>query len=112
VSPAAVRKLRIGEFIAASWKGGLSTFDLVLVDISPPGINGRQAAGRLHRHGPLALLPMVAITAPITAEEETALRGCGVTATETRPIDGWRLRRTIGTLLRERVRRGRGSRCR
>jgi hypothetical protein len=54
----------------------------------------------------------VAITASITAEEETALREGGVTALETRPIDGLRLRRTIETLLRERVRRGEDSRDR
>jgi CheY-like chemotaxis protein len=86
--------------------------DLVLLDISQPGIDGPEAAGRLHRNPLLASLPIVAITASITGEDETALRDCGVTAMEPRPIDGSRLRRTIKTLLRERVRRGEGSRCR
>jgi CheY-like chemotaxis protein len=86
--------------------------DLVLVDISPPGIDGKEAAGRLRRSPLLASLPIVAITAAVTEEEERALRDCGVTAMETRPIDRSRLRRTIETLLRERVRRGEGSRCR
>jgi CheY-like chemotaxis protein len=85
--------------------------DLVLVDISPPGIDGREAARRLRCNPLLASLPIVAITASITVEEEKALRDCGVTALETRPIDGSRLRRTIETLLRERVRRGEGPRC-
>jgi CheY-like chemotaxis protein len=86
--------------------------DLVLLDVSPPGIDGKEAAGLLRRSPRLASLPIVAITGPITAEEGTALRDCGVTAMEPRPIDGSRLQRTIETLLRERVRRGEGSRCR
>ena len=86
--------------------------DLVLLDISPPGVDGKEAAGLLRRSPLLASLPIVAITPSIGAEEERALRDCGVTSMETRPIDGTRLRRTIETLLRERVRRGEGSRCR
>ena len=87
-------------------------FNLVLLDISPPGIDGREAAGRLHGNPRLASLPIVAITASITAEEETALREGGVTALETRPIDGLRLRRTIETLLRGSVLGGENPRCR
>ncbi len=86
--------------------------DLVLLDISPPGTDGREAAQRLRRSPLLASLPIVAITASITAEEQTSLREGGVAAIEIRPIDGSRLRRTIETLLRERVRPGEGSPCR
>ncbi len=86
--------------------------DLALVDISPPGIDGKEAAGQLRRNPAFAALPIIAITASITAEEKKALGQRGVAAMETRPIDGLRLRRTIETLLRERVRRGEGSRCR
>jgi CheY-like chemotaxis protein len=85
--------------------------DLVLVDISAPGMDGNGAVGRLHRSPLLASFPIVAITAPITAEEAAALRKCGVTAMVTRPIDASRLRRTIETLLHKRVRGGSRSRA-
>jgi CheY-like chemotaxis protein len=78
--------------------------DLVLVDVSSPGIDGNSVAGCLHRSPLLASLPIVAITAPVTAEEAAALRKCGVAAIATKPIDASHLRRTIETLLYKRVR--------
>jgi CheY-like chemotaxis protein len=86
--------------------------DLVLLDISSPEVDGRKAAGLLRRDPHWAAIPIVAITGPISVREKKTLADCGVTAMETRPIDGLSLRGTIETLLRERACRGEGSGCR
>ena len=85
--------------------------DLVLVDISPPGTDGQRAAGRLRRDRRLGMLPIVAITAPITAAQRAARAPAASPRWKPGRFDGSRLRRTIQTLLRERVRRGEGPRC-
>ena len=101
----------VGSVCAALVLCKEEVLDLVLLDISSPEVDGRKAAGLLHCDPRWAALPIVAITAPISAREKKTLYDCGVTAIQTRPIDGLSLRQTIETLLRERACRGEGSGC-
>lgn len=61
-------------------------FDLVLMDISLPGMDGKEATRRLRRDPRYAELPIVAVTAHAIETEKQAIRDCGVTALITKPI--------------------------
>ena len=78
-------------------------FDLVLMDISLPGMNGKEATRRLRRDPRFRRLPIIAVTAHATIEEEREIRDCGVTAIETKPIDETHLLTLIETGLCERA---------
>jgi two-component system cell cycle response regulator len=84
--------------------------DLVLLDISQPGVDGQDAARRIRRSPLLGRLPIVAIAAPSTPAEAARLRRAGVTAIVTRPLDAPRLQQTIETLLRKVSRKHKGQR--
>ena len=75
-------------------------FDLVLMDILLPGMNGKEAARRLRRDPRFASLPIIAVTAHATKEEEQRIRDCGFTAIRTKPIDEADLLQTIQAILR------------
>lgn len=77
-------------------------FDLVLMDISLPGMDGKEATRRLRRDPRFRALPIIAVTAHATTAEEKAIRDSGVTAIETKPIDESRPLALIETILRER----------
>jgi len=78
-------------------------FDLVLMDISLPGMDGKEATRRLRRDPRFRGLPIIAVTAHATVDEEREIRDCGVTAVETKPIDETRLSTLIETSLCERA---------
>ena len=76
-------------------------YDLVLLDISLPGMDGKETARRLRGDARFASLPIIAVTAHASKEEERTIRKCGVTAMEREPIDEVRLIRTIEEILRQ-----------
>lgn len=61
-------------------------FDLVVMDISLPGMDGKEATRRLRSDPRFITFPIVAATAHATKEEEEAILGCGVTRLVTKPI--------------------------
>ena len=83
-------------------------FDLVLMDISLSGMDGKEATRRMRGDPRFARLPIIAVTAHATAEEKKAIRDCGVNATATKPIDELDLLHTIETIFQERAGRGEG----
>jgi len=74
-------------------------FDLVLMDISLPGMDGKEATRRLRGDPRFACLPIVAVTAHAIRQEEEAIRACGVNDMVTKPIDESRLLDTVEALL-------------
>lgn len=75
------------------------TFDLLLMDISLPGMDGKEATRRLRRDPRFAKVPVLAVTAHAVKEEERDIRASGVTAIVTKPIDEECLLDTIESLL-------------
>jgi CheY-like chemotaxis protein len=63
------------------------TFDLVLMDISLPGMDGKEATRRIRADPGLAGLPVVAVSAHAVTGERESILGCGVNALVTKPID-------------------------
>ncbi len=62
-------------------------FDLVLLDISLPGMDGKEATRRLRGDARFADLPVIAVTAHAIVEEEIAIRQSGVSAVVNKPVD-------------------------
>jgi CheY-like chemotaxis protein len=76
-----------------------SCYDLVLMDISLPGIDGKEATRLIRLQPQLANLPVIAVTAHAIKGEDEAIRSSGVTALVTKPIDEDELLRTIRSCL-------------
>jgi two-component system, cell cycle response regulator DivK len=77
-----------------------SSFDLVLMDISLPGMDGKEATRRIRANPRLASLPVIAVTAHAIKGEDEAILASGVDALVTKPIDEAMLLRTIRTSLK------------
>jgi two-component system, cell cycle response regulator DivK len=75
------------------------SFDLVLMDISLPGMDGKEATRRIRAIPRLARLPVIAVTAHAIKGEDAAILASGVDALVTKPIDEALLLRTIRTSL-------------
>jgi CheY-like chemotaxis protein len=76
-------------------------FDLVVMDISLPGMDGKEATRRLRNDPRFRDLPIVAATAHAIKEEESAIRDSGVSALVTKPLDEQLFLDTIDSLLTE-----------
>ncbi|HWE35349.1 MAG TPA: response regulator [Isosphaeraceae bacterium] len=70
-------------------------FDLVLMDISLPGMDGKEATRRLRADPRFARLPILAVTAHAIKGEAEAILEAGVSALVTKPIDEEALLGTI-----------------
>ena len=64
-----------------------SPFDLVLMDISLPGIDGNEATRRLRADPRFETLPIFAITAHAIDKEAQSIHSSGVNELITKPID-------------------------
>jgi CheY-like chemotaxis protein len=62
-------------------------FDLVVMDISLPGMDGKEATGWIRANPRLANLPILAATAHAIKDEEDSILQSGVSALVTKPID-------------------------
>jgi CheY-like chemotaxis protein len=78
-------------------------FDLVLMDISLPGIDGTEATRRLRRMAPYAQLPIIAVTAHAVKGEDEVIRASGVSALVTKPVDEGVLLNSIRCCLQKRA---------
>lgn len=74
-------------------------FDLIVMDISLPGMDGKEATRRLRKDPRFQDLPIVAATAHAIKEEEHAIRNCGVSALVTKPLDEDLFLDTVRSLL-------------
>jgi two-component system cell cycle response regulator DivK len=61
-------------------------FDMILMDISLPGISGKEATRRIRQMPHLQHLPIVALTAHATETEQQAILDSGVDNLLTKPI--------------------------
>lgn len=74
-------------------------FGLVLMDISLPGLDGKEATRRIRADPRLAELPVIAVTAHAVRGEAETILASGVSALITKPIDEARLLSVIRALL-------------
>jgi len=80
------------EYVAASAREAWDlmhekTFDLVLMDIQLPDINGIEAFGRIRGHAGTAKVPVVAFTASVTANDRSRITDAGFDGFLGKPIN-------------------------
>jgi two-component system sensor histidine kinase/response regulator len=75
--------------------GGDVRYDLVLMDLQMPEMDGYQATARIRAEPSLADLPIIAMTAHAMAEERDRCLAAGMSAHITKPIDPELLYRTL-----------------
>jgi CheY-like chemotaxis protein len=76
-----------------------TAYDLVLMDISLPGMDGKEATRRIRTQPHWAGLPIIAVTAHAIKGEDDAILASGVNALMTKPIDEELLLQTIRSCL-------------
>ena len=76
------------------------SFDLVLMDMMMPGMDGLEATRRIRAlPTPMALIPVVGLTANTQPEDLTACREAGMNAVASKPISAAKLLEAIGQAL-------------
>jgi CheY-like chemotaxis protein len=106
-----VERARDGEeasrLALAASRGATPRFDVVLMDIKMPGVDGLEAVRRIRRAEAEAKAPpaaIVALTASATIEDADAATAAGFDAFLAKPVEVGRLEATIEGVLE-----GRGS---
>ena len=78
---------------------GPCLFDLVLMDIQMPVMDGFEATRRIRSNEQLKKLPIIALTAHALAEECQSILSCGMNDYLTKPVDEKQLHSTIAKWL-------------
>jgi two-component system cell cycle response regulator DivK len=73
--------------------------DLILMDLSLPGVDGWEATRRLKARPETAPIPVIALTAHAMQGDEERARACGCDDYLTKPIDEGRLFETLARFL-------------
>jgi CheY-like chemotaxis protein len=74
-------------------------FDLVLMDVRLPRMDGREATRRLRQDPRFKDLPIIAVSAHVVGKQYEEILAAGVSALVTKPIDTEELLRTIRRFL-------------
>jgi CheY-like chemotaxis protein len=74
-------------------------FDLVLMDVSLPGMSGKEATRLIRADARLSALPVIAVTAHAVKGEAEAIMASGVSVLVTKPVDEERLLELIRVQL-------------
>jgi CheY-like chemotaxis protein len=78
---------------------GTFRYNLILMDLQMPGMDGLEATRHIRGWSGYANVPIVAFTANASAEYRTICRDNGMQGFVTKPIDGREMLRTLDTLL-------------
>ena len=76
-------------------------YDVVLMDVRMPGMDGLTAARRIRAQPRFANLPLIALTAQVLVQERAATVAAGMNAHLTKPIDEAQLYTTLMAVLQE-----------
>ena len=76
--------------------------DLILMDLSLPGLDGWEAARLIKSRPATKHVPIIALTAHKSSEDVNMALGAGIDAYETKPVVYQRLMRKIATLVQRR----------
>lgn len=74
-------------------------YHAVLMDISLPGIDGKEATRRLRAMDQFRAMPIIALTAHAIKGEDEDIRACGVTDLITKPLDEEQLLKRLRELI-------------
>jgi len=76
-------------------------FDLVLMDISLPGMSGKEATQKIRQNPRFADLPIIALTAHAIDREVTSIWESGVSDVLTKPVDENQLLEKMNAFLKK-----------
>jgi CheY-like chemotaxis protein len=82
------------------------SFDLALMDIALPGMDGEEATRRIRAEKRFARLPIIAVTAHASKRETEEILAAGVNSVVTKPVEHARLVQAIKFGLLEGASRG------
>jgi len=88
-----------GQEAVAMIAGSSTLYDLVLMDIQMPVIDGYEATRLIRADGRFALLPIIAMTAHAMEEERQKILQTGMNAHIAKPIDARSMLQVIGSFL-------------
>jgi len=74
-------------------------FDIVLMDISLPGMDGKEATRQIRQNPKWQALPVIALTAHAIKGEHESIMASGVTDLITKPLDEEQLLNRLAELL-------------
>jgi signal transduction histidine kinase/CheY-like chemotaxis protein len=86
--------------VAADGEAGLALaadrrFDVILMDVNMPGLDGLDATRRLRAHGPNQATPVIAVTGGVSEAERQACRAAGMNDWVEKPFDVLTLHRAL-----------------
>lgn len=85
---------------------GKEHFDIVLMDISLPGIDGLEATRRIRKNPEWSDLPIIAVTAHAIKGEDAKIFDAGVSALVTKPVNEVLLVQRMKELLKAKLESG------
>ncbi|MGR4865616.1 response regulator [Caulobacter sp. LARHSG274] len=88
---------------AALAAAGARVFDVILMDVNMPGLDGLDATRRLRTQGPNRETPVIAVTAGVTPAERAACRAAGMDDWVEKPFDVPALHAVLDRALKARV---------
>jgi len=91
------------ELGAAAARGGAPRFEIILMDIKMPGLDGFEAARAIRdaeREGGKRAMPIIALTANAMEEDRRACLSAGIDDFLTKPVDLGRLAEAIDAARR------------
>jgi signal transduction histidine kinase/CheY-like chemotaxis protein len=88
---------------AALAAAGARVFDVILMDVNMPGLDGLDATRRLRTQGPNRETPVIAVTAGVTPAERAACRAAGMDDWVEKPFDVSALHAVLDRALKARV---------
>ncbi|WPL15784.1 Virulence sensor protein BvgS precursor [Thiorhodovibrio winogradskyi] len=80
-------------------RDGCDAFDLVLMDVQMPNLDGYAATARIRALPGGDALPIIGVTAHARAEDIAQVRAAGMNAYISKPIDAWHLSATMAKQL-------------
>ena len=89
--------------------GGTVRYDMVLMDLQMPVLDGYQACRIIRNDSRFAELPIIAMTAHAMTEVQHAVLDAGMNAMVTKPINRWNLLRVMQSFLPEQGAPGRAG---
>jgi signal transduction histidine kinase/CheY-like chemotaxis protein len=88
---------------AALAAAGARVFDVILMDVNMPGLDGLDATRRLRAQGPNRETPVIAVTAGVSPAEREACRAAGMDDWVEKPFDVQALQAVLDRALKARV---------
>jgi CheY-like chemotaxis protein len=95
--------VHVANGLAALSESGTSHFDIALIDLDLPGVDGLALARMLRAQGSGARLPMIGISARSVGDEERLCLDAGMDAFLRKPITGAMLDESLATVFSRRL---------